>query len=91
VQVCVETRSPTVTGDLGWLPDPQFCVFLPPKITRGLGQGTLWAGEVPLPAPRGSQPMRLVIREFEKFFGVPPAQIGAPIVTRVVFADTIEI
>jgi hypothetical protein len=66
VEVTVERRDPGVPGDLGWTP-----VSAPQKLsTAPLSSGDmLWRGKVDLTVTRGSEPLRLVIREFEAIGG----------------------
>lgn len=88
VEVSVEERLAGVEGDLGWVPVPGLLgrptALLPQPGARG---ATQWAGQVTLPAARGSRPFRLVIREFERF---RPAA-GQGLVRRLVYADALEI
>lgn len=70
VELTVETATGP-DGDLEWIPaDDSESV----SIDRLGGFGSklwdgVWAGEVRLPEPRGTQPMRLVVREFEVLLG----------------------
>lgn len=76
VTASVERREPGVPGDLGWVPGPE--TDLP-----GVGTAqslTRWSGQLTLPAPRGSEAMRLVVREYER--------LGAE---RLVFTDVVPI
>ncbi|MCB0714115.1 MAG: hypothetical protein KDD67_17455 [Ignavibacteriae bacterium] len=70
VEVTIETATGP-EGDLEWIPaDDSDTVGL--DRIGGLGKKLwdgLWAGEVELPVARGSQPMRLVIREYEVLIG----------------------
>jgi len=55
-----------------------------------------WSGAVTLPAPRGSKPFRLVIRESESFIvDGEPGRVGdvlqRPTEWRLVFAETLEL
>ncbi|MBI2322219.1 MAG: hypothetical protein HYU88_09075 [Chloroflexi bacterium] len=88
VEASVEERLAGVEGDLGWVPVPGLLgrpvPLLPQPGTRGTTQ---WAGQVTLPAARGSRPFRLVIREFERY---RPAA-GQGLVRRLVYADALEI
>jgi hypothetical protein len=81
IVVTVEQREPGIPGALGWTAVGEYA--LSPGI--GWQQGkTIWSGPVTLPAPRGSQPMRLVVREYER---LSASQAG----DRVVFADVIDV
>jgi hypothetical protein len=57
----VQTADPTLPGNVAWRDAG------PPVVltTGSAGGQTTWSGTVPLPAPRGSQPFRLVIQEYE--------------------------
>ncbi|MDQ1651685.1 MAG: hypothetical protein QOI35_885 [Cryptosporangiaceae bacterium] len=67
VEVTVERRDPGIPGDLGWVAEaPQVLTAQP------LSSGdTSWHGKVKLPVARGSEPMQLVVREFEGLAGGP--------------------
>ena len=52
------------------------------------GVGVAWAGEVKLPVPRGTAPLRLVLREYEQYPADPP---GAPPARRLVYADKVDL
>jgi hypothetical protein len=81
VVVTVERRDPKIPGDLGWYPAGEWV------LNQGVGwqQGrTMWSGPVQLPVPRGSEPMRLVVREYERFTA---AQTG----DRVIFTDVVPV
>jgi hypothetical protein len=66
VDMTVEWHAPGVPGDLGWTAtgDPH---LLSPQVLDG-GQ-IQWTGSVKLPGPRGSQPFRLVVREYDVLAG----------------------
>jgi hypothetical protein len=55
--------QPAGAGELAWV--PVAAITLVPH-TFG-GPDTLWTAQVTLPAPRGSQPFRVLIEEFEVF------------------------
>jgi hypothetical protein len=77
VELTVETATGPA-GDLEWIPAEDSDTV---SIDRLGGFGSklwdgLWAGEIELPEPRGTMPMRLVVREFEVLLGDgsgPPA------------------
>lgn len=77
VEALVQTKNPALTGDLAWT-----TVGEPIPLPAGATPAT-WSGAVTLPGPRGSQPFRLVVREFEV-----PAQ-GTE--RRLVYADTMPL
>jgi hypothetical protein len=80
VVVTVEHREPGIPGELGWTPVGEHT--LP---GAGLPQDkTKWSGQVTLPAPRGSKPMRLVVREYERLSAGSAGD-------RVTFTDVIQI
>jgi hypothetical protein len=67
VEVTPERRDPGIPGDLGWIAEaPQ--VLAPQPLSTG---DMHWHGKVTLPAARGSEPMRIVVREFEGLAGGP--------------------
>lgn len=89
MDVTVEEQAPNGTGDLGWVPFETFS--MPPTLN---GTQTTWQTSVNLPAPRGSQPFRLVIKEYERFYGDPDPTnpfSQAPKVPRLVYASTFEL
>lgn len=59
VEAQVQTANPALAGDLAWT-----TVGAPVVLTAGATPAT-WTGQVTLPVPRGSQPLRLVVKEFE--------------------------
>lgn len=70
VEITVETATGPI-GDLEWIPAEDFDTVALDRL-GGLGQKMwdgLWTGEVTLPHDRGSQPMRLVVREYEVLLG----------------------
>ena len=83
IVVSVERRRPDgISGDLGWIPAKEVADVVLVGTPPGSDGVASWSGPVTLPAPRGSQPFRLVIREFEQF------QPGAQ---RLVYLDTVEV
>lgn len=66
IEVTVERRDRQIPGELGWqaadAPQPLPVVSLD-------GGEIRWTGPVTLPVPRGSEPMRLVIREYDQLPG----------------------
>jgi hypothetical protein len=64
-EVSVETRSPDIEGDLGWVQVPN--ATFPLKLTDTKGASFTWSGGVTLPGPRGERPYRLVVKEYEGF------------------------
>ena len=90
MEVVVEGRQPGVEGDLGWVAIPDAVFPLPPAVRQIRGSPfTRWAGRVTLPAPRGSQPFRLVIREFETYLHA--GALGNVPQERLTYADSLEI
>jgi hypothetical protein len=71
VEVTVERRDAGIPGDLGWVPAGEPRVLA--ATLRPTGE-MVWTGAVRLPAARGSEPMRLVVREFEAFGGAANAR-----------------
>jgi hypothetical protein len=93
VEVSVETR-PAGGGELGWVLVPDSTAVL--QASAGLGMRRTWSGKVTLPAPRGSKPFRLVIRESEWFIVDGPSVVTGSAVLRqaarrLVFAETLEV
>ena len=98
MDVTVETRG-DIPGELGWEPagaaqplsDEQLVGF-PPFVVFPQGT-TRWHGRVALPAPRGSQPMRLVVREYEELQQRQGegGEFTFQAAKRVVFEDVIEL
>lgn len=86
VTVGVEIRQPGVDGDIGWIPDGDPVSLATVNLKSG---GQIWAGPITLPGPRGSQPFRLVIREYERFIGPPGTGFVSFPAPRLVFADAI--
>jgi hypothetical protein len=77
VEALVQTKNPALSGDLAWT-----TVGQPVVLTAGATPAT-WSGAVTLPGPRGSQPFRLVVKEFE----VP--SLGTE--SRLVYADAVPL
>lgn len=77
VTVAVQTADPALSGDLAWT-----TVTEETTLTGSTPPGT-WTGTVPLPAARGSRPMRLVVQEYE----IP--SMGER--RRLVYADTVTL
>ncbi len=77
VEALVQTKHPALTGDLAWT-----TVGAPIPLPAGVGAAT-WTGTVTLPGPRGSQPFRLVVKEYE----VPA--LGTE--HRLVYADAVPL
>jgi hypothetical protein len=94
VEVTIETRAPGATGVGAWLPATQD--VYPLKHTFVRGGGVVWSGPATLPADRGSEPMRVVIREYE-LIAVDPSAISAMAMVapqygrHLIYADAIEI
>jgi hypothetical protein len=81
VVVTVERRDPGIPGDLGWQQVSEW------PLSQGAGwqqDRTMWTGPVQLPVPRGSEPMRLVMREYER---ISSGATG----DRVVFTDVVAV
>jgi hypothetical protein len=79
VVATLERRDPRIPGELGWVEVDDF------PLAEGLpftGGQTNWSGTVHLPVPRGTERLRFVIREYERFGGSGE---------RPVFTDSVEI
>jgi hypothetical protein len=77
----LERRDPNIPGELGWVPAGEFPLSDGAAFTGGR---TSWIRTIHLPVPRGSEPMRIVIREYERFTNNSAGE-------RLVFTDTVEI
>lgn len=88
MEVTIEEQAPNGTGDLGWMP-----VGNPYPMTPNGNRGVAhWSTSFELPAPRGQQPFRLVIKEYERFYVSPPKPGDPPgTAQRVVYASTLDI
>lgn len=92
VTVTVQTHDPGIPGELGWVDvNKSGSVFGTPTNTPNYWN---FVGRITLPAPRGSQPMRILFQEFETYtvdrefyskWDLPPKA------SRVVYADALEI
>jgi hypothetical protein len=101
IEASLETRSPDVPGDLGWVAVAGSTVELKAQRVATLAPGHFnWAGKVNLPAARGAKPYRLVIREFETFISDEVEKPAKPTLTvaavpkkvrRLVFAEAVEL
>jgi len=85
VEVSLETQPNGSSEDAGWSPvgnSQQLLKFIqnPPN--------AIWQGQVNLPAVRGSQQFRLVIKEYERLMADANSDIPA---TRLVYADAVVI
>lgn len=78
VQATLERLDPNIPGDLGWVSAVEL------DLSEGLpaiGGRASWIGTVHLPVARGSERMRIVVREYDRFSGGE----------RLVFTDAVEI
>jgi len=80
MEVQVETRPANSQDELAWVPTG-------PIVNMPSSAGQTWAATVTLPAPRGSQPFRLVFREHERV----SQGAGLAPVLRLVFAEVLEV
>ncbi len=94
VEVSVEKRQGNVEGVMGWVP----ASTEPFALTRQRRRiGSAWTGSVTLPGPRGSQPFRLVIREYEIYYtdkiatATTLTALRLETARRLVYADAVEI
>ena len=62
LEVTVEGRDPKIPGELGWAPALAPALLAAQRLSNG---DMLWRGAITLPGPRGVQPLRLVLREYE--------------------------
>lgn len=47
----------------------------------------MWSDEFSLPVQRGSEPLRIVVREYERYLADPPRMWGE----QMVYADIVEV
>jgi len=95
VEVSVEEQRSTKEGDLGWIPISKRPTTLEPK---RLGLTTVWSGRVELPKQARMQPLRLIIKEYERFWadGTRRVSFGSATLEiaparRLVYADVLEL
>lgn len=94
MEVVVEKRRADVDGDLGWIPASTQVFPLP--LRENDGKSLTWAGGVHLPDIAADQPLRLMVREYERFVadgnqaGLTAAP-GARIERRLVYAAVLEL
>lgn len=81
VVVTVERRDPKIPGDLGWVSAGEFPFGSGSAMADGR---TVWMGAVALPARRGTEPMRIVVREYERFSNDSTGE-------RLAFTDVIDV
>lgn len=99
MEVSVDTADTALSGELKWRPEPTPAVVLTARRPADNSMRWTWQGQVPLPYPRGSRPMRLVLREYEVFEADAPPQplvatalaVPSATVSRLVYADTFEL
>lgn len=95
IEVTVETRTPNVGEDLGWVAASS--TAYPLRLTEDDGDDFTWSGGVTLPTDRGQKPYRLVIREYERFLAdglsqnFTTAAFVNPTARRLVYAAVLEI
>lgn len=85
VEVSLETQPNGSSDDAGWTPVASSQQVL--KLTQNPPNAN-WQGQVNLPAARGSQQFRLVIKEFERVMGDANSDIP---IRRLVYADAIKL
>jgi hypothetical protein len=86
VSIRVQQRIPGASDDAGWFPaDDQVTVTA--NLPAASGK-VLWQGSISLPTGRQPGQFRLLIEELESFQSVAPTP---PVVSRVVFAETVEL
>lgn len=84
VEVAVETQRPDLPTELGWVEDGQAKIG---ELLAAVKKGPR-RFDVTLPAPRGSKPMRLVIREYEE---LPTDPAGKTMERRLVYAEVLPL
>jgi len=94
MEVSVQKKLPKSSGAPGWMPASDEVFTL--QRQKGIRRMPTWSGTVTLPAQRGSQRFRLIIKEYELLF---TDNVQAGILTalrletgrRLVYADALEI
>lgn len=88
MEAVIETHDPGIPGELGWKAlasvDPFPMRRNPVDLSHYLWK---WEAVVTLPKPRGSQPMRLLVKEFERYADDSHDEKGE----RIVYADRFEL
>jgi hypothetical protein len=92
VTVSVQTHDPGIPGELGWIE----ALNSGPMFGKPTSHPNHWyfAGKMALPAQRGSQPMRILVQEFETYVVDREYYFkwdATPKGSRVVYADAVEI
>lgn len=77
VEALVQTANPALSGDLAWT------TVGPPTLLPTGAEPATWSGTVTLPGPQGSEPFRLVVKEFEV-----PSQGDE---RRLIYADAVQL
>jgi hypothetical protein len=92
VEVSVQTHDPGIPGELGWVEASNTGrIYGKPTHTANYWY---FAGRMSLPVPRGSEPMRILVQEFETYIVDREyyfAKRVTPKGSRVVYTDTVEI
>jgi hypothetical protein len=91
MEVTLEGHDPLIPDELGWTPlqipgkaNPQVLKLSPLDLDQYLWR---WTGDLTLPANRDSEPMRIVVKEYERYQADPPQTWGE----RVVYADIVYV
>lgn len=91
MEVAIERHDPAIPGELGWtlaqIPgknNPQTLNLSPIEANKYLWR---WSGEFILPARRGSEPLRILVKEYERYSADAPQMWEE----RVVYADLVEV
>lgn len=88
----IQIHDDNIPGEFGWVkapgskqrPNPVNLPFNPAGLKHHAWR---WGGEMTLPARRGELPMRIVVREYERFRADPPEHWAE----RIVYADQVEV
>ncbi len=86
IRIGAQQRIQGTSDDAGWVAADDR-LTLSPNVEAATGE-VLWQGTVSLSAERNPGQLRLLIEELELYRSVDPAP---PVVTRVVFAETVEL
>lgn len=84
-----EQQAGVTDPDLQWVDVAGTEVTL--AASESAGYAMVWSGTVTLPAPRGSQPMRIRLTELEHHLYAPPGTTTPTYTSRIVYLDTLEI
>lgn len=90
IEVSGERQYEPELGELGWGFSPDVTV------TSSLSQisetdALLWSGQVRLPSGRAAGEFRIMVKEYERYFGDGPPETFPPVIERLVYAEGLEV